>query len=109
MKKEFPTYLDLKYAKGSAIFEAEQVKGLTLEQIQEAENAYNILVDKLQKSEPIDEGFLGGLLGGSVGFLVGPAIGKAICSVLGIKEDGPLGKLLTSRLVTTAMGVVLGK
>jgi hypothetical protein len=109
MKKEFPTYLDLKYSKGSAIFEAEQVKGLTVEQIQEAENAYNILVEKLQKGEQIEEGFLGGLLGGSVGFLVGPAIGKAICSVMGIKEDGPLGKLLTSRLVTTAMGVALGK
>jgi uncharacterized protein YcfJ len=67
------------------------------------------LVEKLQKGEQIEEGFLGGLLGGSVGFLVGPAIGKAICAVMGIKEDGPLGKLLTSRLVTTAMGVALGK
>lgn len=109
MKKEFPTYLDLKYSKGSAIFEAEQVKGLTPEQIQEAENAYNILVEKLQNGEPIDEGFLGALIGGGIGLLAGPAIGKAICAVLGIKEDGPLGKLLTSRLVTTAMGVALGK
>jgi len=109
MKKEFPTYLDLKYTKGSAIFEAEQTKNMTPEQIQEAENSYNILVDKLKKGEPIDEGFFGALVGGSLGFLAGPAIGKAICAVLGIKEDGPLGKLLTSRLVTTAMGVSLGK
>jgi len=107
--KEFPTYLDLKYSKSSAIFEAEQTKDMTPEQIQEAENAYNILVEKLQKGEPVDEGFLGGLLGGGLGFLAGPAIGKAICSVMGIKEDGPLGKLLTSRLVTTAMGIALGK
>ena len=107
--KEIPTYYDLKYAKGSMIFESELVKDLTPEQIQEAEKAYNILVEKLQKGEPIDEGFLGGLIGGTAGFLIGPAIGKAICAVLGIKEDGPLGKLLTSRLVTTAMGVTLGK
>lgn len=109
MKKEFPTYLDLKYSKGSAIFEAEQVKDMTPEQIQEAENAYNILVEKLQKGEPIDEGLFGSIVGGGLGLLAGPAIGKAICSVLGIKEDGPLGKLFTSRLVTTAMGVALGK
>ena len=107
--KDFPTYLDIKYSKGSAIFEAEQVKDLTAEQIQEAEKAYNILVEKLQKGEQIDEGLFGALIGGSLGFLAGPAIGKAICSVLGIKEEGPLGKLLTSRLVTTAMGVALGK
>jgi len=107
--KEFPTYLDLKYAKGSKIFEAEQIKGMSPEQIQEAEKAYNLLVEKLQKGEEIDEGIFGAIIGGGLGMLAGPAIGKAICSVLGIKEDGPLGKLFTSRLVTTAMGVALGK
>ena len=107
--KEFPTYLDLKYAKGSKIFEAEQIKGMSPEQIQEAEKAYNLLVEKLQNGEEIDEGIFGAIIGGGLGMLAGPAIGKAICSVLGIKEDGPLGKLFTSRLVTTAMGVALGK
>ena len=107
--KEFPTYLDLKYAKGSKIFEAEQIKGMSPEQLQEAEKAYNLLVEKLQKGEEIDEGIFGAIIGGGLGMLAGPAIGKAICSVLGIKEDGPLGKLFTSRLVTTAMGVALGK
>lgn len=107
---EFPTYNDLKNnPKTSKIFEAEQIKNLTSEQIQEAENAYNILVEKLQKGEAIEEGFFSGVLGGAIGFLAGPAVGKAICSVLGIKEEGPLGKLLTSRLVTTAMGIALGK
>jgi len=108
--KEIPTYYDIKYTNTtSKIFEAEQIKDLSPNEIQEAERAYNILVEKLKNGEPIEEGFLGGLLGGAAGFLVGPAIGKAICSVLGIKEDGPFGKLLTSRLVTTAMGVALGK
>lgn len=107
--KEFPTYLDLKNSQESKIFEAEQVKDMSIEQIKEAEKAYNILVEKLQKGEPIDEGVFGSIVGGGLGLLAGPAIGKAICSVLGIKEDGPLGKLLTSRLVTTAMGVALGK
>jgi hypothetical protein len=106
---EFPTYLDLKYAQGSKIFEAEQIKGMTAEQIQEAEKAYGILVEKLSKGEEIDEGLFGAIIGGGIGLLAGPTIGKAICSVLGIKEDGPLGKLFTSRLVTTAMGVALGK
>ena len=84
-------------------------KDLTPEQIQEAENTYKILVDKLARGEPIDEGFWGGLAGGTIGFLAGPAIMKAICHVLGISEDGALGKLLTSRLVMTAVGISVGK
>ena len=104
-----PTYYDLKYANSSKIFESEQIKGLTPDQIMEAEHTYNVLVEKLQKGEQIDEGLFGALVGGTVGALVGPTIGKAICAVLGVKEDGPLGKLLTSRLVAAAMGVTLGK
>jgi len=107
--KTIPTYYELKYSNSSKIFEAEQIKDLTPDQIKEAENAYNILVEKLQKGEPIEEGLLGSIIGGTAGFLVGPAIGKAICAVLGIKEDGPMGKLLTSRLVTTAMGAALAR
>jgi len=106
--KEILTYLDIKYANSSKIFESELIKDLTPDQIQEAESVYNKLVNKLNTGEEIDEGFFGALIGGAAGLLVGPAVGKAICSVLGIKEDGPLGKLLTSRLVTTAMGVALG-
>jgi len=106
---EFPSYYDIKYTNSSKIFEAELIKDLSPDQILSAENAYNILVEKLQKGEEIDEGLFGAIVGGGLGFLAGPTVGKAICSVLGIKEDGPLGKLLTSRLVTTAMGVVLGK
>jgi len=106
--KEFPTYYDLKYAEHS-IFEAEQIQGLSPDELQEAENVYYTLVEKLEKGEEIEEGFLGALAGGAVGALIGPAIGKAICKVLGIDPAGTLGKLMTSRLVTTALGIALGK
>jgi len=106
---DLPTYYDLKYNSSSKIFESEEIKGMTSEQVKEAEKLYYLLTEKLKNNEPIDEGLFGALVGGTAGALVGPAIGKAICSVLGVKEDGPLGKLLTSRLVTTAIGITLGK
>jgi uncharacterized protein YcfJ len=106
---EIPTYLDFKYAQSSKIFEAEEVMGSTPEQLQEAEKAYALLVEKLEKGEDIDEGLLGALAGGVVGALAGPAVGRAICNVLGIDQDGTLGRLLTSRLVTTALGYAIGK
>jgi hypothetical protein len=107
--EKFPTYLDLKYQNTSKIFEAEEVKGLTPEQIEEGEKAYQIILEKLEKGEPIEEGFFSGLLGAGAGALVGPSIGRAICKVLGVDESGALGKLLTSRLVTAAMGYALAK
>ena len=109
IKEELPTYYDIKYASLSKIFESEEIKGLTPDQIQEAEKAYYSVVEKLKNGEELEEGFLSAIAGGAVGALAGPAIGRAICKVLGIMEDGPLGKLLTSRLVTTAMGITLGK
>lgn len=104
-----PTYLEMKLYNSSKIFESEQIKGLNPDQINEAEEAYHKIVEALEKGEDIDEGLLGGLLGGTLGAIAGPAIGKAICKVLGIDEKGHFGKLLTSRLVTTAMGFALGK
>jgi len=109
MNKDFPTYYDLKYANSSKIFEAEEIKNLSPDQIQEAERFYNELVERLEKGEELDEGFWSAVAGGAAGALIGPAVGRAMCSVLGIKTDGPLGKLLTSRLVTTAIGAALGK
>ena len=106
---EFPTYYDLAYNNSSKIFEAEEVKNMNPEQLYEAEKAYNKLVEKLENGEEIDEGFLSGLVGAGVGFAIGPMIGKAICNVLGIDQNGTLGKLMCSRLVTTAMGYALGK
>lgn len=109
VKESLPTYYDIKYAGVSKIFEAEEIKGATPEQIQEATEFYEGIISALQAGEDVDEGLLGGLAGAGVGVLAGPAIGKAICKVLGIDPKGNLGKLLTSRLVTTAFGYELGK
>jgi len=106
---EMPTYFDLKNKKTSMIFESEQIKGLTTEQIREGEKTYALLLEKLEKGENIEEGFFGAVIGGAAGALIGPAIGKAICKALGIDQEGTLGKLLTSRLVTTAIGIALGR
>ncbi len=109
MEKKLLTYYDIKYASSSKIFEAEQIQGLTPDQIQEGEKLYALIVEKLEKGEPIEEGFFGAVTGGVVGALVGPAVMKSICKVLGIEEGGVLGRMMTSRLVTTALGISIGK
>ena len=110
INEEIPTFYDLQYWNSSPIFEAEEIKTskATPEDLQKAEKFYNELVEHLKTGKELDEGFLTGLLGGAAGALVGPAVGKAICKILGIDQNGHLGKLLTSRLVTTAIGYELG-
>jgi hypothetical protein len=107
MENKFPTYNDLKNP--SKIFESEEIKGFTLEQVQEAERTYNLIVEKLEKGEEIDEGLFSGLLVGGASALVGPSIMRAICRVLGIQENGALYNLLTSKLVLASVGYTLGK
>ena len=107
--QKLPTYYDIKYAQSSKIFEAELVAKMDPAELQEAEKSYGVLLEKLKKGEEVDEGFLGSLALGAGGFLLGPTIGKAICTALGIHENGVLGTMLTSRLVTTALGLALGK
>ncbi len=104
-----PTYYDIKYQNSSKIFEAEEIKNLSPDQINEGENLYYKILEAIENGEEIDEGFLGAIAGGAAGAIAGPAIGRAICKALGIDEKGHLGKLLTSRLVTTAIGATLGK
>lgn len=62
----------------------------------------------LKKDEQIDEGFLSSILGGAAGFFIGPSIGKYVANALGV-EKGILYDLLTSRLVTTALGAAVAK
>ena len=80
--------------------------------INEEQQAYDNLIQILQEAKanntPIDEGLGKAILGGLAGATVGPAIMKAVCRVLGINETGPMGSLMTSRLVLTAMGGYLG-
>jgi len=107
--KNIPTFYEMKIAQSSKIFESEEIIGFTAEQINEAEKFYKILIEKLEKKEELDEGLFKSIAFGAAGALIGPAIGKAICKVLGIDENGHLGKLLTSRLVSTSVGIALGK
>lgn len=130
--KKYISYYDLVYAQ-TTIFEAEEIKDHTPDQIQEAEKIFNTVLDRIQNGDIlnedknendekfdlildklnnggiIDEGILSGLAGGAAGALAGPAVGKAICKALGIDQKGHLGKLLNSRVVTTAIGWALAK
>jgi hypothetical protein len=106
---EIPTYFDLAYQNSSKIFEAEEIKDLTPEQLYEAEKMYGQVVEKLKNGEDLDEGIISGLLGAGVGALAAATIMKGICSVLGIDTNGTLGKLLTSKLVMSSIGYTLGR
>lgn len=55
------------------------------------------------KVDDIDEGLFGALVGGAAGLTVLPTIMKGLCAALGVTDKGPLGTLLTSRLVLTAI------
>lgn len=109
MNNDGLTYLDFAYANSSKIFEAEEIKGLTPEQVLEGEKAYKLIVEKLQKGEEIDEGLFSGLLLGAGSALIGPSIMRAIAKALGIQEGSPLYNLLTSKLVLASIGYTLGK
>ncbi|MCL2313301.1 MAG: hypothetical protein FWC41_12660 [Firmicutes bacterium] len=56
----------------------------------------------------LDEGLLKMIAGGLTGLILGQKIGEAICKILGI-GDGPLRNLLTSKIVSTSLGVIIGK
>lgn len=59
------------------------------------------------KVQDLDEGFFGKLMGGVTGLVVGPAIGKIVARTLGI-DKGILYDMLTSKLVSTALGASIG-
>ena len=61
-----------------------------------------------KKISELDEGILGSIIGGLSGFIVGPAIGRVVANALGI-DRGIFYDLLTSRLVSTALGSALTK
>ena len=96
--------------KNGVKLEGVDLSELNEEQLEEAERIYNEIRSHIEENglETIDEGLLGSILGGAAGFIAGPAIGKIIANALGV-ERGVLYDLLTSRLVTTAIGAALGK
>ena len=61
-----------------------------------------------KKISELDEGLLGRVFGGVTGFIVGPAIGKVVAAALGI-DKGVVYDMLTSRLVSTALGSAIAK
>lgn len=73
---------------------------------------YDDIIKSLQESKeqgkPIEEGLFTGLFAGAAAFTVGPTIMKAVANVLGIDLKGPLGSLMTSRLIITACCTKLG-
>jgi hypothetical protein len=109
MNENFPTYEDLKSKKVSRIFEAEEIKDLTPEQVKEGEKTYAIILEKLERGEKLDEGIFTGILAAGAGALIGPSIMRAVCKCLGVEPEGTLGKLLTSKLVLASVGFTLGK
>ena len=66
------------------------------------------LQESKEQSKPIEEGLFTGLFAGAAAFTVGPTIMKAVANVLGIDLKGPLGSLMTSRLILTSVGAKLG-
>jgi len=98
------------------LFEGIDLKGHEYAELQNCKTLYEYLVDSADRAaflnegmdSAIDEGFLTGLLGGAAGALLGPTVMKAVCRILGVNEQGTLGKLLTSPLVTGAIGAELG-
>ena len=63
---------------------------------------------KVIKEDQLDEGVLGSIVGGLTGLIAGSSVMKAVCKALGITQ-GPLYNLLTSKLICTAAGAVIGK
>lgn len=76
------------------------------------ELSYDDVIAKLQEAKdnniPIEEGLVGAIIGGVTGAALGPKVMKAVCKALGINESGPLGNLMTSRLILTAVGTSVG-
>ena len=91
------------------IIDIEQNNGET--QITEVliyDDIIRILQEAKENEQPIDEGIFKAIFGGLAGATAGPAIMKGICKVLGIDERGPMGSLMTSRLILTGLGAYLG-
>lgn len=76
------------------------------------QGSYDEIIRKLTEAKesnlPLEEGLLGALTGGLIGATLGPKVMKTICKILGIDERGQFGSLLTSRMMTTALGAAMG-
>lgn len=98
------------------LFEGVDLTNVSTQEIQASKKLFNYIVESAaiateegkSLDDVMDEGLFTALLGGVAGSTIGPAIMKAVCKVLGISEQGSLGKLMTSSLVLGAIGAELG-
>ena len=98
------------------LFEGVDLTNVSAKEVQNAKKLFNYIVESAAIAQEegkslddvMDEGLFTALLGGVAGATIGPAIMRAICKVLGISEQGSLGKLMTSSLVLGALGAELG-
>lgn len=98
------------------LFEGVDLKSVSVKEVQNAKKLFNYIVESAAIAQEegkslddvMDEGLFTALLGGVAGSTIGPAIMRAVCKILGIDQNGTLGKLLTSSLVMGALGAELG-
>jgi hypothetical protein len=92
------------------IFESHEVENLSESEVLEAERIYKEITVFVNENgiQNLDEGILGRIVGGIAGFVVGPAIGRIVANALGI-ERGILYDMLTSRIVSAALGSSIAK
>ena len=98
------------------LFEGVDLSKVSIKEVQNAKKLFNYIVESAAIAQEegksiddvMDEGLFTALLGGVAGATIGPAIMKAVCKILGIDQNGTLGKLMTSSLVMGALGSELG-
>ena len=98
------------------LFEGVDLSKVSVKEVQNAKKLFNYIVESAAIAQEegksiddvMDEGLFTALLGGVAGATIGPAIMKAVCKILGIDQNGTLGKLMTSSLVMGALGAELG-
>lgn len=87
------------------VYEGIDISHLNESEVIELKKVYLELDEILAKDgiEAIEKKLSEGFLGGALGFIFGPAIGKIVANALGV-EKGILFDMLTSRLVSSALG-----
>jgi hypothetical protein len=102
------TFNEIVYDK--AIFEGIDVSFMTDSELNESIGLYYMLKESFDTDgiEGLESKLKEGLFGAIAGFIAGPAVGKVIANALGV-ERGILYDMLTSRLVSAALGSAIQK
>jgi hypothetical protein len=102
------TFNEIVYDK--AIFEGIDVSFMTDDELNESIGLYYTLKESFDVDgiEGLEGKLKEGVLGAIAGFIAGPAVGKVIANALGV-ERGILYDMLTSRIVSAALGSAIQK